>query len=92
MQNNFSMAEESFVKNGGNLWYVERIPDDGWNIIRWSEWQGHCVIMPAIRSEMKAEQWIWEFVRPSSSRTRTVIFHGIPRPDRVKEALFPRLS
>jgi hypothetical protein len=80
MLDRFSIAELNFVRSGGNLWYVEKQPDDGWNVVRWSEPGGRFIIAPALPTEEKAERVLWSFVRPSSERTKTVISHRIKRP------------
>ncbi len=91
MQTPFSKAEQDFVRDGGNLWYVGKVPRDGWNVIRWSERNGHCIVVAALPTEERAEQKLWEFVRPSSERARTVIHHVVSRPNREANALFPHL-
>ncbi len=91
MQSMFSDAEQTFVRSGGNLWYVASVLNDGWNVIRWSYLQGHRVIFPAIASQEKAERCLWDFVRPSSTRARTGIHHRIARPDCNRKTFFPEM-
>jgi hypothetical protein len=91
MLDRFSTAEVNFVLNGGNLWYVEKQPGDGWNVVRWSQRGGRSIIAPALPNEEQAEQSLWSYVCPSSSRTKTVISYRIKRPNRDKEIEFPHL-
>jgi hypothetical protein len=91
MRNHFSLAELTFVQGGGNLWYVGKVPDDGWDVIRWSARQGSRIIISAVDSKENAERRLWELVRPSSARTPTTIHHCISRPNCDKAGLFPTL-
>lgn len=91
MPNDFSIAELKFVENGGNLWYVEKVPHDGWDVVRWSITQGHRVVVSAAPSEDKACRHLWRVVCPSSFRTNTIVYHRITRPAPDKQLLFPNL-
>jgi hypothetical protein len=92
MLDRFSTAEVNFVLNGANLWYVEKQPGDGWNVVRWSQRSGRFVISSALPTEEKAEQSLWSYVCPSSSRTKTVISYRIKRPNRDREIEFPHFN
>jgi hypothetical protein len=88
----FSKAELNFVNNGGNLWYVAKRPDDGWDVVRWSLQHGRKVVTGDAPTELAAENKLLRYVRPSSSRTSTAIYHGIARRDEWMERMFPVLD
>ncbi len=91
MFNSFSQAEVDFVSAGGNLWYVDKEAEDGWNVVRWSQGQGHRVVVPAAPSEQCAQRHLLALVRPTSSRTRTAIHHEIVRLNDEMHRNFPAL-
>ncbi len=86
----FSTAEVDFVRAGGNLWYVENIPDDGWNVMRWSN-KGHRVVFPAVPSERNAIELLFSSIRPTSFRTQTAVHHQVARLTDVDAGYFPIL-
>jgi hypothetical protein len=86
----FSQAELDYVDAGGNLWYVDREADDGWNVIRWS-CTGHGVIASAQPNRTAAECLLLKLVQPSSLRTRSNLHHSIRRENDQQKMFFPLL-
>ncbi|MES2902327.1 MAG: hypothetical protein V4723_21545 [Pseudomonadota bacterium] len=91
MMGAFSNAEVDFVNGGGNLWYVAKKDDDGWDVVRWSKRQGHFVVSPAASSQQWAQQRLFTLIHPSSFRTRTAIHHQLTRPSEAIADEFPIL-
>jgi len=91
MKEQFSRAEIEFVAGGGNLWYLHHVPDDGWDIVRWSN-SGRWTVQHARKSEKVAIERLFATVQPSNFRTRTGVHHQIPRDDAAQRLRFPLIG
>ena len=74
----FTEAEREFVYRGGNLWYVNDVPDRGWEVVRWSK-TGHQVVAAGNFTRTNAETLLLALVRPSSCRAISAVHHEIMR-------------
>lgn len=91
MSEHFSDAERAFVASGGNLWYVRPVLGDGWEVIRWSR-TGRLTVGPAQPSRSSARDQLFDFVKPSSFRTRTAVHHCLARQSPRERRDFPLMA
>lgn len=78
METNFNDAERAFVANGGHLWCVCKVPQDGWQFVRWSS-KGRQAIGDHVATLASAWAQLYDYVRPTSLRARTALHHTVPR-------------